>query len=494
MAPLNALLGLHQQASLSFDELDSIARLCPTANLTVNTRTQRRAITRELAHFAIQSRYDSLPREVQAEAVRTLVNWVGCVLGGCSDPSVIIAENTVRQFGGAPQASVLGRGLRTDVASAAFVNCVSSSCYAFDDAHLPTVAHPSSPAGSALLALAETQAVSGEAFLNALALSIEIQCRLSNAIAMPPSKFNPGFFMTGLSGPIGVAMGVGILLKLNEEQMATAIVLAASQSSGFRATNGTMSANFRPAHVSRCGIWAAVSAAHGFTSDDDALEAEHGFFAVFAPDADPGKALDGLGHTFELFSNAYKPYPCGVVIHPAIDACLEALQGAAPRARPCGAVLRVHPFALTLCNLRTPSTPREAVVSLYHWVSASLLRGTAGLAESSQNCIDDPDVAALRSRIEAIADTSLGREQAIAEVTFDNGQVLRAHVTHVRGSIERPLTDAELDRKFREQSSSVLPESKVHALLGVCRGIANSPDVGLHIVDAANAHLTSAKQ
>lgn len=453
---------------------------------TVTTSIQRVALTRELARYAVRARYEALPREVQSEAVRTLLNWVGCVLGGCQDPSVAIAERSALSFGGSPQATVLGRGLRTDAASAAFVNCVSSSCHAFDDAHLPTVAHPSSPASAALLALAERHAVGGHVFLNALSLSVEIQCRLSNSLSMPPARFNPGFFMTGLSGPIGVALGAGKLLDLTEDQMVTAIVLAASQSSGFRATNGTMSANYRPAHVARCGIWAAVSAAQGFTCDDDALEADHGFFAVFAPGAALGKTLEGLGQRFELFSNAYKPYPCGVVIHPAIDACLETLERSAPGARPYKAVLHVHPFALALCDLRTPKTPRESVVSLYHWAAACLLRGTAGLAEASQDCIDDAAVAALRSRIDAVPDPSLGREQAIAEVTFDNGQVLSAHVKHVRGSLERPLTDIELDKKFLGQCTSVLSEDRAQALLSTCRGIETSADVGRHLVDAAH--------
>ena len=216
----------------------------------------RRGITRELARYATASRYADLPELVRAEAVRAFVNWLGCALGGCHEPSVKVAAAMVARLGGAPQASIIGQRQRTDVASAAMVNCISSTCQAFDDAHLPTVTHPSSPAGGALFALCETQTVSGEDFLNALALTIEIECRLSNALVQAPSQFNPGFYVTGLSGPIGVALGVGNLLKLNEEQMVTAIVLAASQASGFRATNGTMSAHFRPGHAARCGVGA----------------------------------------------------------------------------------------------------------------------------------------------------------------------------------------------------------------------------------------------
>lgn len=442
-------------------------------------------LARELARFTMATCYEDLPQAVQAEAVRGLVNWVGCVLGGANDPSTVKAAAAVARLAGAPQASILGRGTRTDVASAAFVNCVASSCNAFDDAHLPTVAHPGSPAGSALLAIAEWQPVRGDVFLTALALSIEIQCRLSNALAQTPSRFNNGFFMTGLSGPIGVALGVGKLLGLDEEQMVNAVVLAASQSAGFRATNGTTSASLRPGHVARCGIHAALLASEGFACGDDALEAKQGFFDVFAPGADVAAAFAGLGQNFELFSNAYKPYPCGIVIHPALDACLEVRQQVIGDARPVAVKLLVHPFTLTLCSLRTPATPRQSVVSLYHWAAAALVRGSAGLAEAQQDCIDDAAVAALRMKIEGIADASLGHEQAIAEVTFDNGQVLRSHVRHVRGSLERPMTDDELDRKFREQAASVLPTERIEALLHVCRYAASSRHIGMQIADLA---------
>ncbi len=448
----------------------------------MNTESSaRRGITRELARFAVASRFSALPENVRAEAVRAFVNWMGCALGGCNEPSATVAAAMVAKLGGAAQASIVGHEQRTDVASAAMVNCISSTCQAFDDAHLPTVTHPSSPAGGALFALCETQTVSGEDFLNALALTIEIECRLSNALAQPPSKFNSGFYVTGLSGPIGVALGVGNLLKLNEDQMVTAIVLAASQSSGFRATNGTMSAHFRPGHAARCGVWAAMLAREGFTSDDDLLEVKHGFFDVFGPGANLDLAVDGLGERFEIFLNAYKPYPCGIVIHPSLDACLEVRQQASPGARPVNATLRVHPFTLTLCSLRTPTTTLESHVSLFHWAAAALVRGGAGLAEAQQDCIDDPEVAALRARIEAVPDETLGREQAIAEVTFSDGRTIRSHILNVRGSIERPMTDDELDAKFRAQASMVLPSAKVEELLRLCRGVASLSDVGKEI-------------
>jgi 2-methylcitrate dehydratase PrpD len=440
-----------------------------------------RALTRELAQYAASSRFDRLPASVQTELARALLNWVGCALGGCREEAVRLAAADVTSLGSAPQSSIIGHAQRTDVASAAFVNCIASSVQAFDDAHLATVTHPSGPVGAALLAFSQTRPVSGAEFLNALALGIEITCRLANVLVLPPSKFNIGFYVTGLTAPIGVALAVGRLLGLDEQRLNWAIGLAASQGGGFRATHGTMTAHFRPGHAARCGVGAALLAARGFTGDDHALEAPQGFFDVYAPQARLELAVDGLGREHELLKNAYKPYPCGIVIHATLDACLDVRAQAGPDARADRVTLRVNPLALRLTGVRTPRTTLESHVSLYHWAAAALVRGQAGLPEMLPDCIDDPQVAALRERIEAIGDPAVGRDQAIAEVTWSDGRTLRAQVLNARGSLARPMTDDELDAKFRSQALTVLSPEAVDELQRLCRGAALLDDVGRDI-------------
>lgn len=448
---------------------------------STNDPSRRPDITRQLAAYAAQSRYSALPDRVRSEAARAFMNWIGCALGGCSQEAVSIAAAVAAETGAAGQASIIGHKIRTDVASAAFVNCISSSILAFDDAHLATVTHPSGPAGSAVFAFSQHRPLSGEDFLHAFALGIELTCRVSNLLVLPPSKMNVGFYVTGLSGPIGVAAAIGNLLGLDEQKMNAAIGIGASQASGFRSTHGTMTAHFRPGHTARCGVIAAQLAAKGFTSDDYALEADNGFFDVYAADANLNLAVEGLGNRFELLANAYKPYPCGIVIHPTLDACLEVRQQLTPEDRIADVTLRVHPLALKLTGVREPATTLESHVSLYHWAAAALLRGSASIPEMEQDCIDNPEVAALRSRMEAIVDPSVGRDQSIVEVTLTDGRRLRAHVETTRGSQARPMTDNELDAKFRSQARQRLSPDKVEQLLLLCRGVASLCDVGREI-------------
>jgi 2-methylcitrate dehydratase PrpD len=438
-------------------------------------------ITRELARYAAQARYLMLPDHVQLEASRAFLNWMGCALGGCREPAVKLAAATVAELGGGPQASIIGQAQRTDIASAAFVNCIASSVLGFDDAHLATVTHPSSPVCSAVFALSEKYAVPGDGFLAALALGIEITCRLSNVLVLPPSKFNVGFYVTGLTAPIGVALAVGNLLQLDEQRMNWAISIAASQSGGFRATQGTMTAHFRPGHAARSGVWAALLAKKGFTGNQSVLEADKGFVDVFSADADLERAVRGLGEQHELLNNAYKPYPCGIVIHPTLDACLDLHGQYGEGVVPVRAQLKVNPLALSLCGIREPTTTLESLNSLYHWAAAALVRGRAGVPEMLLDCIADPPIAQLRSQIEVITDPSVGSQQAEVVVTLADGRTFHARVLDARGSNPHPMTDDDLDAKFRSQASLVLPAGRVERLRELCLGAASLRNVGHEI-------------
>ncbi len=441
-------------------------------------------VTDILARFSTETRYADLPPAVKQEAVRAFVNWMGCVLGGSLEPAPRFALEVVEETGGRPQASLIGLSQRTDVANAAFVNCISSSVLGYDDAHLATVTHPTGPVAAALFAQGEAKPMSGPDFLAALAVGMELECRLALALMVKPAEFNVGFYINGLVGPIGAAVAVGRILDLDTRQMAAAIGIAASQGGGFRSVQGSMTSHFRPGHAARCGVWAAQLAAKGFTCTDASIEAPFGFASVFSTNARFSEVTDGLGERFEFLTNGYKPYPCGIVFHPALDACLNARAsldlGPAPLSEAdfVEIGLQVHPLALSLTGKRTPANPLHAQISLFHCAAAALLRGQVGIREMNQACIDDPDVVALRNVITAEANADLGKDEALVEILMSDGTRASAHVTVPRGSRDRPLTDLELDAKFIAQALEVFPSSVAEALLARCRDVETTDDVG----------------
>ncbi|WP_417211690.1 MmgE/PrpD family protein [Antarctobacter sp.] len=434
-------------------------------------------LTARLAEYAIGTDYAGLPDTVQREAVRAFHNWVGVALGGSTHPTVHRAGNFARRTGGTGPSTALGQGFRTDPASAAFVNCMASAVLAFDDAHMPSVAHPSGPACAAIYAVAQGRKTTGKEFLNAIALGIEMQCRVANMLVLPPSALHADIYVNGFSGPVGVGLGVGRLIGLTEQQMVWSVGIAASQASGFRGVSGSMTSQFRPGHASRAGVVAALLASEDFDCTYDPLEGRGGLIDIFAAGADQEIALAGLGQEHEMLNNRYKPYPSGIVCHPTIDACLDIAARLPEGTTISGIHLTVHPLALTMTGIRHPGTSLEARVSIFHLTSMALLHKMTGLDATAMERVTDAEVTALRDLIVADPVAGIGKGEAIVEVTLSDGSMLRSHIVKARGSRELPMSDADLERKFLELVETVLPPDKAATLSEMCWNVADSKDV-----------------
>ena len=412
--------------------------------------------TKQLAAFAIRPEA-GLPEAVAHEAKRALVNWLGCALGGTHHPSTEIALAATAAVSGDDGATVLGRRERLGGLDAAFANCFASSANAFDDTHLATVIHPTGPVASALLAAAEGRPVSGRAFLEALALGIEVECRLAMMLVAPPAEAELGWYLTGTTGGVGAAAGVARLLGLDLQRTAWAFGIAASQASGIRQNHATMCSGFVPGLAARAGLWAGLLAARGFTSSARAIEGPSGFAELFSRQAHLPAATEGLGTRWEILENAYKPYPCGIVIHPVIDACLEIASEPGFDASKVTAVrLGVDPLCLRLCDRPEPPGAQEAQVSLQHWTAVSLVRAAAGLAEGSEDAVADPAVQRVRGLVAAGPDDRIARDGALVVVETADGKRRERRVEHAIGSLARPMSDAALNEKFRDQAVPVL--------------------------------------
>jgi 2-methylcitrate dehydratase PrpD len=436
-------------------------------------------IARSLARFVCESTPPSFPPDVRHEGARALLNWFGCVFGGCRADLMDRAFAVADRLSGPREATVLGRGRRLDIANAAFLNCYSSSLNAFDDTHLVSIAHPTGPVAASVLAIAERQPVSGADFLNAVLLGIEIECRMGCVLMEPPGDCSVAWTMTGLVGGIGAAAAVGKLLGLREDQMTSALGIAANQAGGFRENLATMTRDFPMAQSARSGLIAALLAAEGFAASETSLDGPKGFAHVFATSPNLAAATRDLGRCFELMNNAYKPYPCGIVIHPALDACMDLVHGHAFTAQDIASVkLRVHRDAVIVTGLKVPRDGTSAQVSLYHWVAAALARRRAGLEETNDAAALDPVIKQVRDRIEVEIDDAFGRDGASVELRLGDGRVLNARVDHCRGSTARPLTDTELEEKFAMQAKGVITDAAARDLMELCWNIEGLSDVG----------------
>ncbi len=446
------------------------------ANAFVNTAGD---VTARLTDYIQSARWSDLPENVQREAVRSFVNILGCTIGGAQHEVVDLADRTLSEYAGAQHATVIGRGHKADALHACLINCLASSIYSYDDTHAQAVVHPAGPVATAAMAIAERRPVSGPDFLLALALGIEMTCRLSKAISVPPAKGTVAWSQTGITAGIGAAVAAAKLLQLDATRLQYAIGIALSQAGGFRVMHATMVSSLMPAQGAQTGLRGALLAERGFTASPAALEGRYGFLEVFADTPHVPALADELGERFELLSNTYKPYPCGIVIHPIIDACLQLRR---EHAIDSGAVdtvrIRASAGAMALCDRRNPQNELQAHVSLYHWTAAALIRGIARIQELQDPTVRDPAIMAFQDKVEAVGDPAMAADAAEVTITMKDGRSHTCRIDHCIGSASNPMTDAQLTQKFSELAGPVIGAVRTKELIDRSWAAEKTTDIG----------------
>ena len=434
-------------------------------------------VTKILAQFVVDSRYADIPAKIRHEATRSVLNWLGCAVGGSHHPTIDIALSALAPFSGPAQASVLGRSERLDIMHAALINGISSHVFDFDDTHLKTVIHPSGPVASALLALAELRPMSGADFLHAFILGVEVECRIGNAVY--PSHYDVGWHITGTTGVFGAAAAVGRMLGLDVQQMTWALGIAATQAAGLREMFGTMCKAFHPGRAAQNGMTAAHLAAKNFTSSTQAIEAPRGFAHVLATARNFDEITGGLGQSWEIALNTYKPFACGIVIHPTIDGCVQLRnEHKLAAAEIAGVALKVHPLVLELTGKKTPRSGLEGKFSVYHSAAVAIIHGEGGETVYSDECVRDPQVVELRDKVSAEVDQEMHEDAARITIKLKDGGVLEKHVEHSIGSLYRPMSDDDLEAKFRGLAADILPAGDTDALIKLCWSVEKLKDAG----------------
>lgn len=240
---------------------------------------------------------------------------------------------------------------------------------------------------------------------------------------------------------------------------------------------GTMTKSFHPGRASQNGLTAAFLASQNFTSSNQPIEAPRGWANVLSTARNYREITDNLGDRYQIAFNSYKPFPCGVVIHPALDAALQ-LRGEnyLTADRIDRIELRVNPLVLELTGKKTPQTGLETKFSVYHAVAAAMVYGKVGEPEFSDGAARDPGVISLRDHVSANVDKTIAEDQVRMTVFLKNGRRLDKFIEHAVGSAKNPMTDAQLESKFKGLAEGILPYDRVAKLIEFCWNLEQAPD------------------
>lgn len=419
-----------------------------------NLKTDAETLTKTLCgHFAAAG-FGDLSAAAVRETRRGLLDWIGCALAGSGHATIGTLLSVLQDVCGRPQATVFGRGLKLGLLEAPLANGQMGHVLDYDDTHMDgVVLHTSSPVLAALFALAERTPVSGKDFMLAYAIGFEAGVRTGRTA---PGHHKGGWHLTGTLGTIASGAACGKLMKLDRQQLTYTLGIAATQSAGMQQNRGTMCKSFHAGKAAANGVLSALLAERGFDSTQEIIEGKKGFCRIYSDVAEPGQLTAGLGDGWLIETNGHKPYACGVVLHPMIDAVValrnrEAIDPAAVSE----IAVRVHPLVLSITGVVEPSSGLQSKFSIVHSAAVALIDGAAGVAQYSDAKTTDSAVAALRRKVKAVADETLRRDEAYAAITAGSKRH-EVHIVHASGTAANPMSDDAIAAKFLANAMPVI--------------------------------------
>jgi 2-methylcitrate dehydratase PrpD len=457
--------------------------------------TTTKTATGAVVDFIQSARLAHFPQDALTIGKRCIIDSLAVMLAGSTQDAGRILHEHVQGSDPRTAATVFGpRPFKTGSASAALVNGTAGHALDWDDTQLATSAdrifglltHPSMPPLVATLAVGEPKRVSGKQFLEAFLTGFEVECKIAEAIH--PNHYKKGFHTSGTIGTFGAAVAAAKLLSLDATKTAHALAIAASSASGIRVSFGSMT---KPLHVGRAGqngVTAAELAARGFTGGKDALDPPWGFFQTFGHGEgyDPARIIPVLGrpHTIVSPGVSIKPYPCGVLGHPMMDAMRRLVTKHDVDAEQIKAI-RVRAGSNILNPLRYPiaTNELEAKFCPAFMVSAIALRRKAGIREFNDEFVQSAPVQALMRKVERVLDPEIEAKgfekiRSTVEVDLVDGRKLVEHADErYRGGPDLPFTRDELYEKWSDCASLVLPQAAVEHVFELVDGLEKLPDV-----------------
>jgi 2-methylcitrate dehydratase PrpD len=457
--------------------------------------TQNDSLTAAASSFAAGIRYEDIPQEALRIGRRCVLDGLAVALGGSEQPITDVIERYAVSVGGAAESRVIGHaGLRFPAHLAAFWNGAAGHAMDWDDTQLAEgpgrpyglLTHPTMPPLAAGLAVADKIGnVDGRQFLTAFLAGFEVECKIAEAIN--PDHYNLGFHTSGTVGTFGAATCSARLMGLDQGGIAQAIGLAASMAAGIRANFGTMG---KPMHVGRSaenGVTAARLVSNGLTANDSALDGQWGYLSVAGRGGEPELVIERFGdpHTIVSPGVSIKPYPSGVLTHPSMDAMKKLMSDneLAPddieKVTLFAANNILHPIRFEIAK-----SELEGKFCMAFLLASIIVAGQAGKAEFTDEFVLRDDVQAMQKRIGTAFDAevdALGHDRIRSRLevwTRDGRHFVQWADENYRGGPHNPLSDAELEGKFRDCAAGLLDENAQQAVFDFVWDLENKACVG----------------
>jgi len=428
-----------------------------TARAAAAIPASEQRVTEGLVAQTLTHRYEALPADVVELARLCILDYVAVGLAGAEDPMVsILIDQALEESAG--RCVLFGCDARVTRSHAALINGTAAHALDFDDCHLTQPGHVSVAILPALIALAETRGASGADFVTAFVSGFEVACRIGLLVA--PDHYNCGFHTTATAGSFAAAAACAHLLRLSADQTAAAFGIAGAQTAGLKSMFGTMCKPLQAGKAAQNGLFAALLAERGFESRHDVLECRQGFAATHSRDFNPEAALADPPFGFHIRDNLFKFHAACYGTHAAIEAARALREKGIAGSDVRRVVAKVAPVTDTMCNIPAPRNAFEAKFSLRLMIAYALGGIDTGKLDAyGEATINEPQLVALRDKVEIVLDPKLTLTQADLAVELKNGETLSGRCD--AGVPERDLARLRqrLEAKFRGLVEPLLGEA-----------------------------------
>jgi 2-methylcitrate dehydratase PrpD len=438
--------------------------------------------TKNVVDYIVSSRFESIPGQALAVAKGAIQDCIGVALAGARHPAGSIPAEWARNSAGSGNATVWGQNFKTSAHDAALVNGTAAHALDYDDVTWGLIGHPSVSLVPSVFAIGETLNASGRDVLHAYVVGFEVMAKLGRT-TQPRHSLDGGWHATGTIGAFGATAACCKLLDLDAEQTARALGIVYSMTSGNVSNFGTMCKPLHAGLAARNAVEASLWAQAGFTSLPHPFDGPRGFHEVYSRGLPADmKPLEELGKVYELVVRGVviKPYPCGVALHPAIDA-VQGLkkEHAIDPDDIVSAEAGVTRYTFDkLCYL-VPQTGLQAKFSMPYTIARAILDDSIGFDTFTDRLVQDEKAQALTRRISMYVHAGIegawksGSRPVNVRLTFRDGRVLKRQVDISKGNPEVALTPEELNVKFEDCARLSLDMAAMRAASQCLQNIEN---------------------
>jgi 2-methylcitrate dehydratase PrpD len=442
-------------------------------------------VAETLAAWVSSLTANDVPGEVATTARRLLVDVVGLCVAARGEPYVRATLGAVDDG----VCTVLGHSGSFDAFGAALVNGTAAHGEDYDDTFEGGPVHSGAVIIPAVVAACERECLDGPRLLVGVAAGVELMCRMS--LVAPMATHNAGFHPTAVFGALASAGAVAAALRLPMEAAASSLGIAGSMASGIieYLAEGTWTKRMHAGWAAQSGIRAALMARSGFLGPRTVFDGRNSVYRAFAPSVKPDyePLIGDLGARWVMPSIAFKPYPCGTMVQPFID-CAMSLAADGIRAEDVAEIVcevaagTVPRLWEPLASKHNPPTPYAAKFSTPFCMAIGFLSGKVGLAQFNEDSIRNRDALALAAKIRYEVnphDEYPRKFTGHLRATLKDGTQKEYRQAYIRGGVDAPLSDVELESKFMENAQyGGWPTAMAQRLLATSRTLFAEPTLG----------------